>query len=317
MMSDDNEQLLIQSKRKKAMRYAKFQFVRNARLYFFVFGILFFTGMMLVISNLPTNPIDGPSSLVSTSTQYATKRAYVTLLVGTQSSSQKTYTGTLVLWVANLRHFNVTDDIVVMATSDVKESVLSVVKHLGVKIVMVERLSSTGSYEGYAPMVTKIALWSLVEYEQVAYYDSDHLYLKTPEHVFNECGSNEFCAVQDPGIPWKYFNAGFMLLRPNMNKHHSLYVQRNAANGKGLAEQDMLNSIFKDIWTPLESKHNIMLVTRAKLENPNAVAVHEKWWNLRDKYNLTESTWIWNQLAVNFKFTTNFEFSFIDFSEYN
>jgi alpha-N-acetylglucosamine transferase len=317
-----SEQSLLQSKRKKAMRYAKFQFVRNARVYFFVFGILFLTGLMLIISNMPagyqnrlkTAPSNSKSQHQTTVT--TSKRAYATLLVGTQSSSQKTYAGTLVMWVANLRHFHVTDDIVVMVTSDVKKSVIRVVESLDVKIKMVDRLSSTGSYEGYAPMLTKIALWSLTDYEQIAYYDSDHLYLNTPEHVFDECGRNSFCAVQDPGIPWQYFNAGFMLLRPDVSVYHSLYAQRDLANGKGMAEQDFLNDVFKESWKPLEAKHNIMLVTRDKLEKANAVAVHEKWWNLRNKHKLTEPTWIWNQLLTKITFTSNFEFSFVDFSEY-
>ena len=242
------------------------------------------------------------------------KRAYVTLLVGTQSSSQKTYTGTLILWVANLRHFNVKDDIMVLVTSDVKESVLRTVQDLGVKIKMVDRLTSTGTYEGYAPMLTKIALWTLTDYEQVAYYDSDHMYLQTPEYVFDECGDSALCGVQDPGIPWSYFNAGFLLLRPNLTEYHSLYDRRDIANGKGLAEQDMLNDIYKGRWKALESKHNIMHVTREKLEKPDAVAVHEKWWTLRGpRFNLTEPNWIWNKLIANITFKSSFEFSFIDF----
>ena len=98
-------------------------------------------------------------SRISAKTTAATqKRAFVSLIVGTDKS-QKQYASALVMWAANLQHFNVSDDIIVMVTSEVQPSIIDTMASMGVVIKHVPRLTSTQTSAQYEPMLSKLALW--------------------------------------------------------------------------------------------------------------------------------------------------------------
>ena len=64
----------------------------------------------------------------------------------------------------------------------------------------------------------------MVEYTQIIYYDTDFVFLKNPESALTLCGKEAMlCAVpdryqaqQDPFLIGKYFNSGFLVLRPDL-----------------------------------------------------------------------------------------------------
>jgi len=76
----------------------------------------------------------------------------------------------------------------------------------------------------------KLHLWQLTRFEQVAFYDSDHLFLRNPDAVFDSCRAN-LCMKGDSNLVNAYiadtaralgtqfddfyWNVGFFVLRPN------------------------------------------------------------------------------------------------------
>lgn len=49
----------------------------------------------------------------------------------------------------------------------------------------------------YGTQLTKLHLWSLVEYDQIIYYDNDFTFFQNPSSCFEMCGSASLCAVMD------------------------------------------------------------------------------------------------------------------------
>ena len=148
-----------------------------------------------------------------------------------------------------------------------------------------------GEHQHYASMVTKLHVWNLTEYEQVAYFDSDMIVMKDPAQVFDACGQAEFCAVRDPGMSDDYFNAGFMVVRPSADTFARLLNSTGLAKNKRFAEQDMLNSLFKNKWKRLPGVYNVLRPGKNDVSSGETVALHEKWWELRAKFPEPELFW--------------------------
>jgi alpha-N-acetylglucosamine transferase len=159
------------------------------------------------------------------------------------------YTGAVALFVASLRRALGTGvAIVVLVTADVSPADLLVFRGMGVRVQVVESLTSVAAGDdkvpngwrslndhGFHRMLTKLALWSLVEFDQVAYYDADHVILAADVGgVFDACGEAALCATTDEWlnnhafapneatgevafmrVPTRgYFNAGFLVCAP-------------------------------------------------------------------------------------------------------
>eukprot|EP00835_Amoeboradix_gromovi_P006635 NODE_824_length_3906_cov_0.315209.p1 type:complete len:306 gc:universal NODE_824_length_3906_cov_0.315209:2001-1084(-) len=282
----------IDSTQEKARRFTRWKILREHKLQ--IMMTLFGVGLCLFLFSLLGNG-NHEESIVRMAAGNE-KRAYVALLVTTKTYEPKKYFSALLLWIASLKHYSVADDIIVMATPDVPTTILNSVRDMGAKVNTVTRLESNGTSEWYTPMLTKLTLWTFTEYDQIAYYDADHIFMSNPEQVFQDCGNATFCASHDPYQRDGYFNAGFLVLRPNITVYKEMMLRSDLSNNRGLAEQDMLNEIFENKWKSMGQRHNLMKITRKAVSDSNLVAIHEKWWELRGKHQLTESNWIWNKL---------------------
>ena len=171
--------------------------------------------------------------------------------------------------------------------------------------------------------LTKLHVWSLVEYNQVIYYDSDFVFLHNPISVIAECnnatvplhvaipaasgafdsqmvenGHTPFCAMNDIGIGAHYFNAGYMVITPNLTTYESLLAHRGWSDNSMFADQDMLNRYYQGAWKKLSERYNKMHVCTRPQQGCNidndTVAIHEKIYLLRTC--CYQSTWIWNHM---------------------
>ena len=132
------------------------------------------------------------------------------------------------------------------------------------------------------------------------------VFMASPDSAIEVCGDAEFCAVQDQGLPKKFFNAGFLVIRPS-----SEILQRFMAHsgwGRGPNDQDFINEWFRESWKELDVKYNCMPFKGKSLGNEAraiaaAVALHEKWWRLRS--HLTDPKYIWNQVPLTTGDSTN------------
>lgn len=79
-------------------------------------------------------------------------------------------------------------------------------ENVRIKHITARALKKRGD-ERYKYMLAKLHLWSMVEYDQIAFYDADHVFIDPdgPESVFGECSAT-LCAAGDPGI---FFRPGY------------------------------------------------------------------------------------------------------------
>ena len=72
----------------------------------------------------------------------------------------------------------------------------------------------------YATQLTKLHLWSLVEYDQIIYYDSDFIFFKDPSSCLQVCGTAYLCAVMDPSSVTSKRNLFFPIIVSRTRYHN-------------------------------------------------------------------------------------------------
>jgi hypothetical protein len=233
----------------------------------------------------------------------ASSRAVVSLMMAAQGKNESKYTDCLVFMIDTLRAAGWRHDILVMATHDARAADVARVRALGVAITRVSNIAALSSSDpSMLNMFTKLHAWNLTQYAQVAFYDSDHVFLRDPTPAFEDCGEAPFCATGDSGIAdfyrrpdavneHTYFNAGFMVLRPNATTQEWLMAQRHLGEGTPFVDQDMLNSVYAGTWTRLNERYNRMHTYRRGITD-DTVAIHEKVWVLQKHF--PEPHWRWN-----------------------
>jgi len=151
----------------------------------------------------------------------------------------------------------------------------------------------------YKYSMSKYWSWKLVQFDQVAFFDLDFVFLRSPTGVFEECGAEaSFCA--GPSINQNELNAGFFVIRPNVSQYEFL----RPLDG-GYVDQDVLNRVYKNgAWKRLREDYNWVIYSNEKRvqevrENRCLVGLHIKWMDLvRD---FSEARFPWNHLTWKYK----------------
>ena len=81
-----------------------------------------------------------------------------------------------------------------------------------------------------AASLAQVLIWQLTEYARVLYYDSDVVFIKAPDGAIDACGEAELCAAQDTGLHYRFFNAGFLVLRPSTERLDEFKARAPAAS---------------------------------------------------------------------------------------
>jgi hypothetical protein len=202
---------------------------------------------------------------------------------GTVESIRR-YVGYVGAWIRQLVcHGIPAQRIVIVVADSVDESDYAHLTRYNVSFSRVPALSISGTQARYRDQVTKLHLWTLVSWYRVIYYDSDMFFMRSPLQCLRYCNiSTELCAVPDiPGTRTgndRYFNAGFMILRPSIRLFNHLVANLQMAAGRAFAEQDMLNDLFIDSYTVLPRDCNVVWPRKINDigTSPTAVALHDK-----------------------------------------
>jgi alpha-N-acetylglucosamine transferase len=189
----------------------------------------------------------------------------------------------------------------------------------GATIVPIKRIPQpkwvTPLTERWEDVMAKLRLWELVDYNRVLFLDADTLVLKNMDGVFsdpagkhrkrraidykkneeNEADLPEtyvFGSRQEvlhtnhaiPPVPWPYFNAGFLMLSPDM-KLFEYYTSLLEVEGKfdsTYPEQNLLNYAHREDgpmpWKEMNWKWNVNLPTMRDLE-AGVKSLHVKGWS--------------------------------------
>lgn len=99
--------------------------------------------------------------------------------------------------------------------------------------------------------LTKIHCWSLVEYSKCVFLDSDTLFLRNADELFEK---EELSAVCDIGWP-DCFNSGVFVFKPSRETFNSLVKLAAEEGSFDGGDQGLLNSFFSDWSTADISRH--------------------------------------------------------------
>jgi hypothetical protein len=142
----------------------------------------------------------------------------------------------------------------------------------------------------WAAMATKQYAWTLTDYDRVAYYDADHIFLSNADAIFDECGcEHTVCGAFDPRLPLRNYskvfgnesagvtlrktlNAGTLVLKPDLQRAAFIREQwaRRAEfmapeDSKAVAsgsDQAFLNMLFGDDFEVVHEGFNLMFLDR-------------------------------------------------------
>lgn len=211
--------------------------------------------------------------------------------------------------------------LVVMVTDTIDDSTRQHLGAQGCKVREVPVIGPDPALESryanarFADVWSKLAVWTLTEYQRVAFLDADMLVLQNMDHLFElplaagtiaachacRCNPNH---IESYPVSWRpencyyswctdaqmhanpptsldnYLNGGFLLLTPD----NALYQQMVAKlaekadiSGYVFAEQDFLNEVFRDRWLPLHYGYNALKTLPLQ---------HPQMWDLAQVKNL-------------------------------
>lgn len=167
----------------------------------------------------------------------------------------------------------------------------------------------------FADVWSKLAVWTLTEYARVAFLDADMLVVKNMDEVFElplkagfiaachacRCNPNQ---IESYPLSWQpancfysgcedaamtvgpsttadnYFNAGFLLLTPDLALYNLMLTKIVAMvdiRTYVFAEQDFLNDLFHDRWLPLHYGYNALKTLALQ---------HPKMWDMQRVKNI-------------------------------
>lgn len=147
----------------------------------------------------------------------------------------------------------------------------------------------------FSEVWTKLAAWTLTEFEQVAFLDADMLVIQNMDELFDlplaagslaachacRCNPNKIASYPADWVPencfysWcdgvehveqpdkvdNYLNGGFLLLTPDRGVFDAMLAQLAALDDLStylFAEQDFLNQFWRDRWQPLPYIYNAL-----------------------------------------------------------
>lgn len=142
----------------------------------------------------------------------------------------------------------------------------------------------------FADQLTKLHLWSLVQYDWVLYMDSDIFVLRSLLpcilHVLSAGEGTKIAAARDVGEFSEYFNMGMFMIQPSLDEHDFLLCKLHGTTKDCSAipfaepwmEQGLLNAAYSQNWTemPATCSMNLALWKQPWLDSvwrPNATSI--------------------------------------------
>lgn len=186
------------------------------------------------------------TATVTTSFSAEHKHAYATMMYMGTPRDYEFYVATRVM-LRSLMKLGVEADLVVIASLDVPPNWVKTLEEDGAKVRRVQNLNNPYTTQGnfdwrFKLTLNKLYAWSLVDYDRVVMLDSDNLFLRKTDELF-QCG--QFCAVFiNPCI----FHTGLFVLQPSMTVFkdmvHELEAGRDNPDG---ADQGFIGGYFPDL----------------------------------------------------------------------
>jgi len=119
----------------------------------------------------------------------------------------------------------------------------------------------------FAATYTKLRAFELLEYDRIAFVDSDCVFLKNADAVFQTSG---FMAAPDWGTRLNdSFNSGFFVFSPSEELRQRVMGAINSVDSDDGGDQGFLNNIFRNEWVRLPPEFNTL--KRLLVHHPNLI----------------------------------------------
>ncbi|CAF0809419.1 unnamed protein product [Rotaria sp. Silwood1] len=195
----------------------------------------------------------------------------------------------------SLRRINIQADLVLFYISNrLNQLTLDRCRKAGWYLSAVERINPPRFaiiYQRFHDQYTKLRIWSMIGYDRILYLDADTLVMDDInelliETIFEDDQDGLLGAVEDvwQGQIGPNFNAGVLLIRPNMTIFNDMLIKMHnmAAYGSYWAEQGFLNWYFKGSTGRLPLIYNF--------NNVLAIYHHDVYIKLRNRMKIIHYT---------------------------
>ncbi|KAL5700749.1 inositol 3-alpha-galactosyltransferase [Ranunculus cassubicifolius] len=216
-------------------------------------------------------------------------RAYVTFLAGNGD-----YVKGVVGLAKGLRKVKSLYPLVVAILPDVPEDHRRILESQGCIVREIEPVYPPENQTQFAMAYyvinySKLRIWEFVEYSKMIYLDGDIQVFDNIDHLFDlpdgylyavkDCFCEKtwshtpqykigYCQQCPDKVQWPaemgnppalYFNAGMFVYEPSLSVYDDLLKACKTTPPTPFAEQDLLNTFFKDIYKPIPNVYNLVL----------------------------------------------------------
>ncbi|XVF62392.1 hypothetical protein PTKIN_Ptkin09bG0003900 [Pterospermum kingtungense] len=217
------------------------------------------------------------------------KKAYVTFLAGNGD-----YVKGVVGLVKGLRKVGSVYPLVVAILPDVPQEHRQILESQGcivreIKPVHPPPNQTQFAMAYYVINYSKLRIWEFVEYDRMVYLDGDIQVFENIDHLFDypkgyfyavmDCFCERtwasspqykigYCQQCPEKVKWPvdmgspppfYFNAGMFVFEPNLFTYNDLLQTLKITPPTSFAEQDFLNSFFRNVYKPIPPVYNLVL----------------------------------------------------------
>ncbi|XP_021291354.1 galactinol synthase 2-like [Herrania umbratica] len=216
-------------------------------------------------------------------------RAYVTFLAGNGD-----YVKGVVGLVKGLRKAGSVYPLVVAILPDVPKEHRDILESQGCIVREIQPVYPPANHTQFAMAYyvinySKLRIWEFVEYDKMVYLDGDIQVFENIDHLFDspngylyavmDCFCEKtwanspqykigYCQQCPEKVHWPaklgsppppYFNAGMFVFEPNPFTYHDLLQTLKITTPTSFAEQDFLNSFFRNVYKPIPPVYNHVL----------------------------------------------------------
>ena len=223
------------------------------------------------------------------------KCSYVNLLYGDNIY----FIGTLI-FVLSLLKTKPKHDIVLCYTFDVPQYKLDILKKYYTKMIKIEyiRFNQKTQRKRFQEILTKLQIFTLIEYDKIMYLDNDMFVRKNIDHLFNiNCPAG---MAINPHLKYKnnqkikdkniIINAGLLLLNPNLDDYTKIRKKIKYYNfSKGNLEQEFLSKYYNYQWTNISYLYNYQFGLAGINNNSIRTKTYKKT-SIKEVYNIHYSS---------------------------
>lgn len=223
------------------------------------------------------------------------KYCYVNLLYGDNIY----FIGTLI-FVLSLLKTKPKHDIILCYTFDVPQYKLDLLKKYYTKMIKIEyiRFNQKTKRKRFQEILTKLQIFTLIEYDKIMYLDNDMFIQKNIDHLFEmncpagmainaELKYKNNQRIKDKNV---IINAGLLLLKPNLEDYVNIRKRIKYYNfSKGNLEQEFLSKYYNYKWTNVSYLYNYQFGLAGINNNSTRTRIYKKT-SIKEVYNIHYSS---------------------------